>query len=214
MDNPLFKAIGRERRLREEAYLGTPQFICGIPLKQITPRLLAVLFRINTPFLQGGDATEEDIALFLWATHLRNPMREETPRWLGKTERQKFAKLFRKGFDYDEAERAIDEFMVDTFLDAPDGKPSRPYVCSIAWLEYGMAAKPFNWQREYTLDQPLRIIYQLLRCRAMDNGAVLKNPLSDPIIQGALEELNTPDAIRERSEQWRKQHTGADGYAI
>lgn len=212
--NPYVEAVSRERRLREEAYLGTPHFVCGVPLKQITPLILAVLFRINTPFLSGGDIGDEDVLQFLWACHRDNPMREEKSVAWRKSARDKFIAASRE-LDFDKAERGIDDFMRDTFLDAPDGKPSRPYVCSIAWIEYSMSGKPFAWSREYTMKQPLRVIYQLLRCRALDAGSVLKNPISDPILQTALDELNTPEQMATRADSFRAQFCGfSDGYII
>ena len=200
---PFVAAIDLERRLREESYLPCPQFICGIPLKQITPRILAVLFRIETPFFGDGAVEETHILQFLWACHAENPMREEPKRWFGKTARQRFDASL-GAFDFAKAEDEIWQFLEHTFLDAPDGGPtSRPYVCSIASMEYSMACKPFYWSREYTLDQPLRIIYQLRKCRARDNGALLKNRISDPVMDDALNEANSPEEMSRRAAEFR-----------
>lgn len=82
-----------------------------------------------------------------------------------------------------EAELEIDQFMRDTFFDSPSGgKESRPYVTSIAWLIFSMARKPFKWKRDETLNTPLRLIYQLIRCKKLAEGATLTNGLSDPIM--------------------------------
>lgn len=213
-ENPYVKAISRERKLREEAYLSAPHFICGIPLKQITPRLLAVLFRIETPFLTGAEVRDGDVLRFLWACHVDNPLREERSRLFQPSKRQRFLASINAGFDFDLAVAEIDCFMEDTFMDSPDGKSSRPYACSIAWLEYSMCSKPFCWTREYTLDSPMRIIYQLLRCRALDNGAILKNRLSDPVLDSALEELNTPEARLKRMEEFRAKFARVDSWEI
>ncbi len=196
-------ALQVERRQREEVYLGLPHNICGIPCRQITPRLLAILFRLQTPFLTGGGVEPEDTLQFLWTLDRNNPMRVER-NLLRRSKRQQFDDFIKLGFDFDLAEREIDRFLEMTFLDAPEGKPSRPYVCPIAWLEYSMNGKPFMWDRERTLDTPVRIIYQLLRCRALDNGVSITNKLSDTVLQSALEEINTPEAMLKRAEAFRR----------
>ncbi len=126
-------------------------------------------------------------------------MRVEKKRLFRPSKRDQFLEYIAQGFDFDTAEILIDQFLDDTFLDAPDGKPSRPYVCSIAWMEYSMASKPFGWSREYTLDQPLRVIYQLLRCRAIDSGMKVINRISDTVLQKAINETNTPEAMAKRA---------------
>lgn len=205
--NPYLEALDLERSFREEAYLGAPHFICGIPIKQITPRLLAVLFRVKTPFFGSNEVTDEDILMFLWACHVGNPMREEKPqvvkRFLRRdlvlpTAKQRFLKSL-VDVDLDEAEDGIWDFLKATFMDAPDGPQTRPYVCSVAAMQYAMASKPFGWTTDYTLDQPLRVIYQLMRCRAREHGLILTNSLSDGLIGEALDEMNTPEAMAQRA---------------
>lgn len=203
MDNPFLAALDCERRLREEAYLDLPHNICGIPCRQITPRLLAVLFRIRTPYLTGEEVTPEATLQFLWAVDRNNPMRAEKRKPFQRSKRHQFLDFIARGFDFDLAELEIDQFLNETFLDAPDGKPSRPYVCSIAWLEYSMSAKPFLWDRERTLETPIRVIYQLLRCRAIDNGISLTNRISDRLVQEALEEINSPEAMEKRAAEFK-----------
>lgn len=215
--NPYLAALDLERRFREEPYLGAPHYICGFPLKEITPRLIAVLFHIQTPFFGNGEVTDEDILRFLWACHVDNPMRKEEPkvirRFLRKpiivtTSKQRFMEAAEE-IDFDEAEESIWEFLKATFMDAPDGPQTRPYVCSVAAMQYAMGGKPFNWPTSYTLDQPLRIIYQLMRCRQREHGMILTNSLSDAVLNDALEEMNTPEAManraRERAE-FQRQH--------
>ncbi len=198
MDSPFFQALDRERRLREEAYLGVPHDICGVPCREITPRLLAILFRLRTPYLTGGEVLPEDTLLFLWAVHRDNPMRAEKSTLLRRSKRDQFLKSARK-IDFTSAEIEIDQWLEDTFMDAPEGKPSRPYVCSIAWLEYSMSTKPFLWDRDRTLETPLRVIYQLLRCRAIDNGHEVTNRISGAVLQRAINDVNTPEEMAKRA---------------
>lgn len=204
MDNPFLAALDRERSLREEAYLGTPHNICGIPCRQITPRLLALLFRLKTPFLTGAEVTEEQTLQFLWCVDRNNPFRKERSKLFRPSKRQRFDDFIARGFDFDLAEQEIDQWLEDTFMDAPEGKPSRPYVCSIAWMEYSMAQKPFGWDYDTkTADVPVRRIYQLLRCRALENQLTITNRISDGLVQDALEEINSPEAMTKRSAEFK-----------
>lgn len=169
------EALAFEQEAREEAYLDAPAFICGVPVRQITPRLLAVLFYIRTPFLWGGMATPGHVGQFLWAIHLEyvteGPAHPKRDAFLHSIE----------GMDFGKAEVAIDAFLEKTFLDAPyGGKEATPYVCSVAWIEWRMAQKPFGWAWEdRTANTPLRRIYQLIRCEDMRSGKLMVNRKSE-----------------------------------
>lgn len=165
------EALADERKAREEAYLDAPHFICGVRLRQITPRILARLFFVETPFLSGGHLGTEHIAQFLWICH-----------WdysLDIHDRDAFIKTL-KGQDYSELAAEIDQFIDDTFLDTPQGSAGIPYFCNFAWFEYIMH-KAMGWDSEYTLNQPLRRIYQLIRCMELESGAILSNKRSDKV---------------------------------
>lgn len=165
------EALASERKAREEAYLDAPHFICGVRLRQITPRILARLSFAETPFIYDGRIGTEHVAQFLWACH-----------WdysLDIHKREEFVKSLRH-YDYPTAVAEIDEFIDDTFLDAPTGKSGIPYYCNFAWFEYIMH-KAMGWDSEYTLNQPLRRIYQLIRCMDHERGGIMTNRLSDKV---------------------------------
>lgn len=197
----LSEAYERERRLREEVYLGLPHFVCGIPLRQITPRIFALLLHIRTPFIGGGEVTDAAIGQFLWACH-----RDFTPprkRWLRNPNaaRDKFmASLAEK--DFDDLEDGIDAFLDATFLDSPQGgrNDDTPYVCGVAWMEYRMALDPFRWDSERTLDTPLRRIYQLVRCHDSAHGVPLFNRFSDDVKQDWMKDFNALNALKAMQE--------------
>jgi len=183
------EALAEERRIREEAFLDRPHTICGFKINQITPRLLAVLNLVRTPFIFGGAITEARIAQFLWILSA-----EYTP---DAEKRNSFIESLLKslGGDFDAAIEEIESFLDDTFLDAPyggAGPKEAPYVCSIAWTVYSMAKAPFGWDEARTMDTPLRKSWQLIRCRALDNGATLVNRKSDGVTNewgGKLNEM-------------------------
>lgn len=196
------EAFEKERRLREEVYLGSPYFVCGIPLNQITPRIFARLLFIRTPFIGDGDVTPAAIGAFLWACHRDY----EKPRtgWFGRTVNRKRDRFLRslKRMDFEELEDGIDAFLDATFLDMPSGGKTTdtPYVCGVAWMNYRMMIDPFRLTREVIADIPLREMYQLIRCHDSVNGTPLFNKYSDRIKDDYLRELNADtEALNELS---------------
>ena len=112
------EALADERRLREEIYLDGCHWLCGIPLRQITPFLLARLFYVRTPFIGGGEVDMAAIGQFLWALH-RDYC---APKWSWRgrnAQRNAFLRSLRKADRWAELEDGIDAFLDATFLDAP-----------------------------------------------------------------------------------------------
>lgn len=190
----LSEAYDKERRLREEVYLGQPHYVCGIPLAQITPSIFARLLLIRTPFIGGGDVTPGAIGHFLWACHrdFSLPSKGFLGWWRHRQRDRFLASL--KRLDFAELEAGIDEFLDATFLDMPQGgvRDSTPYVCGVAWMEYRMALDPFRWDSARTLDTPLRRIYQLIRCHDAAQGQPLFNKFSDAVKDKFLRTINEP----------------------
>lgn len=193
------EALARENQLREESYLGAPQLIAGVKCAQITPRSLTLLSVIGSPFVCGGAVTKDAALQFLWtlAIDLRDGMRNERykVRWIRAYEKH----VARRGWDWEYVVDAISDFVEETFMDAPTGgSDSTPYVCSSAWLEIRMR-KIMGWSYETTRDVPLRRIYQLLRCDAMEQGdRTLVNKLSDKANDDWMKAvMQNPEAIAE-----------------
>jgi hypothetical protein len=162
IDTPEYlAALAEERRLREEIYLDLPRDICGIEVKQITPHLRAVLFNIGSPFITEGSITTAHILQFLWACSTDySTSRFARWRFMRRASRINLIK----------AANQIEEFLDDTFLDAPyGGKKSVPYVSSLAWIEVAMR-RIMGWGIETTMHTPLRRIYQLIRCERLEKG--------------------------------------------
>lgn len=183
IDTPEYlAALAEERRLREEIYLDLPRVICGVKCKQITPYLLAVLFRIESPFVSGGEITHASVLQFLWACSTGYST-SRFSRWMF------FNRLFFSPVDLVKGASEIGQFMDDTFLDAPYGTgKSVPYVSSIAWLELSMK-RIMGWDSERTLHTPLRRIYQLIRCNVLRDGGLLVNARSDAERDRMMHEL-------------------------
>lgn len=196
-------ALAEERRIREEAFLDLPHSICGLKIHQLTPRLLTRLNLVRTPFIFGGDITDARVAQFLWILSL-----DYAP---DKAVRDVFIESLLKslGGNLESAIDEIEEYLDDTFLDAPHGgggASTAPYVCSIAWIVYSMAKEPFRWDEARTMDTPLRKSWQLIRCRALDNGATLVNRKSDSVTNewgGKLNAMLNSDDEEDRKEAMR-----------
>lgn len=153
---------------------------------------------MRTPFIGGGEVTPAGIGAFLWACHRYYELPKKN--WLGRIvnkKRDKFL-LALADLDFGEIEYKIDEFLDETFFDAPQGggKGETPYVCGIAWMEYRMACDPFRWSSDRTLDTPLRRIYQLLRCDDIRHGAVLFNRYSDGVKDEFMRDLAALDELQ------------------
>jgi hypothetical protein len=167
------EAIEREQSARNLIYLGQPEFVCGFKIKNITPRLLARLNAVDTPFLRGSiDATYAHVGQFIWILSVNFTL-------------NKFIRYFRRRAikrkihlsDLRLCIHEIDALIRLTFIDCVAGKGSNtaPIASGIAWLEYRMSCAPFNWHSERTLDTPLRRLYQLIRCWRAENGETVVN---------------------------------------
>jgi len=180
------EATAEERRLREEVYLDLPHDICGFYTKQITPYLFAILSQMESPVLFGSaEPRDSDYAQFLWA--LSTNFAVDTKK------RESFIERVAKSLyeDHDSIVAGISEFLDATFLDVSSGgREETPYVCSCAWMEYSMSKDPFRWDSQRTLHTPLRRIYQLIRCRTLDNGGTLINNKSDKVKGDWLREFS------------------------
>lgn len=169
-----FQAVDLEQQLRAEAYLGNPSVCAGVRVHQMTPRSYNLLMVLDSPWVNGGEIGAAAAIQFLFTLSI--DFKDFGLPWFVSH----YAKFIRKkGYDWEYVCDCIGEFVETTFLDAPTGKETTPYACSTAWLELHMY-KLMGWHSDRTLDTPLRRIYQLLRCEAMEAGdKTLVNKLSD-----------------------------------
>jgi hypothetical protein len=191
----LKEALAKERRLRENAYLGFPEIVCGVKLHQITPRLLAILFRMESPYLDGGSITPTETLRLMWALSIDfTKDRKYRDKWIAKYVKW----LEKKEYDWEYVHDEVFEYLDATFLDAPQGSDSTPYVCSLAWYEFRMK-RMMGWDSERTMETPLRRIYQLMRCEQITEGdRTIVNKLSDKVNDDWLNEvMKDPSKIAE-----------------
>lgn len=155
--------VEREQLARNVAYLDQPEIVCGEPLRNITPHLLALLTVTRTPFYFGGTITHAHLAQFLWACH-----RDYSPRAWWKR-RQLIHRASR--LDLAKANEEISAFIELTFMDMPrGGDAEKPIASGTAWLVYRFRNPPWNQAEQITLHTPFRKLYQELRCWQREQG--------------------------------------------
>ena len=163
-------------------YLDIPETVCGESVRNITPRLLARLTAVKSPWIVGGDRFSIDaVFTFIWALHVdyvAHP-RSRFIAWL-KSDKRRTAKQVLKSLyqrDLEECVSEIDSFVSLTYQDSlSDGEVEKPIAAGVAWLVYSFFEEPFNFDEDKTLDTPLRELYQLLRCRRKSKGGSVMNP--------------------------------------
>lgn len=181
------EALAQERRERNVPYLSDfyENDLCGTRVRNLTPILYVRLVESRTPFIAGGDAGLEHVAQFVYiASGLEIS---------DSTERQKSIREIatRAGeIGLEDCFAQIDEYVDVTFRDSPEeGGGSSPIASSCAWMEYRFACDPWRWDRDRTLNMPIRILYQQIRCQEKEHGEAVANKLSRAAYKGFIEAL-------------------------
>lgn len=180
------EAVANEQAARVTAYLDKPEIVCGEPLRNITPHLLAILLDIETPFYCGGNYGYPHVAQFLCALHVEEL--DASPINVLRMTRSATRFLL------EDCAAQISAFITLTFMDSPKGGGNdKPIASSIAWLRYRFRCEPFRMKPSETMRTPLRQLYQELRCWERDNGEDVRNP-SDRLTSSWLTQVQ--DALK------------------
>jgi hypothetical protein len=169
-------ALEQERHERDLPYISRfyEKSIAGESVLNVTPLSFVKLVESRNPFLCGGEIAWGHVAQFVYI--LNDTVIED------RNDRQRHIRAISTRICEHELIDAIasaDEFFDVTFRDSPKGAAgSSPVASSCAWYEYRFANAPWNWDRDRTLNMPLRILYQQLRCQEKDNGNHPLNVLS------------------------------------
>lgn len=205
------QALERERSERNLAYLNPVEIVCGHRVRQVTPLLLCKLLEARSPFMCGGSYGYPHVVQFLC---ILGESQLTTETAFLEEQRRLFAALV--SIPLHECEKQISEFLGVTFRDQPSGKKDgAPIASSVAWLEYRMTGEPWKWTREQTLNTPLRIIYQQIRCWQKEQGESVVNNLSHKAKAEWLKQLQaaidsgeiTPENVAAFQEQQFKLHS-------
>lgn len=185
------EAIENETRAREEAFIDSPEFICGIEVLPLTLQRYALLNGIGSPFLcavREPDAT--DMALFLWVL---SPQYDRAMRLRGALEmlsarlgalafwwvRYRFIRRLRQ-LNAMKLRRAIQAYLDAAFLDAPGGggkQRAAGYWSVLAKLIADIASE-FNWSEQEIGNVRLSRLWQYYRIlqKRHNSDLILFNP--------------------------------------
>ncbi len=166
------EALAKEALLRRSVFIGVPYGICGIPIHNITPFLLARLRVFHSAFIEGGTYDLGEVLKFLWAMSPKFSENQDEMDAFFEESAKSLAELESLSLAFDE----IDQFIEETFMDGPQGgAESVPYVIGEAWMVYTFMKDPFRWTEEQALHTPYRKLFQYLRCVKLDNDQVVYN---------------------------------------
>lgn len=178
-------AIASERKDRATCLLGLSELIAGVPCVPLTPRRLEWLRAFNNPFICGGQSSRAEILRFLWFV---SPEFSDS----GTEKRDAFIES-QLELDVLEAVEGIGEYLDRAFLDAPHGKPGKPYYAPTVGLYHALnASYPHGeWTLAQVLDTPLAVIYQLIKVDDIVKGCAVINRRSDEVAVKWAEQLET-----------------------
>ena len=201
------EAVEKQDLVRDVAFLGVPEIICGISVAPMTFRHLLWLQMIESPLIGAGepDVTTLHLAIagfFKTLAPLDKPSFMLTQFDLKqRKELKSFMRQVGK-LKAPEALKSIREFVSETFMDAPGGGEDKTesYFSIGAALTHRLAknyplnANPYIYPG--ALDVPLKAGFQLLKLIKADDCAeagkkpVLFNGLSDAAKSRWLESEN------------------------
>lgn len=165
------EAVKREGDIREAAFLDLTTSICGVEIRQMTPRDLLILDGIGNSLVSNGLPTPEELADFLWKLSPKFKLNAPFRRWI-------FWESIRK-LNYLHAVKACANYVDDTFQDSPASSSDRslPYAAWTAYIVNNIAMN-YGWSESSILNIPLKRLFQYLRCirRYHDPNAPLFNP--------------------------------------
>lgn len=196
----LREAIRRERTLRDRAFLGGDELVCGVVVRQLSLRIMLFLEHAQNGFLipVRWDFAEEPIAhavQVLWFAR-----KEWTPPsvapdgfWKQLKEEIRVQKFMRKvlsGRDGVALVKEVRDWIDEATFDCPAGGgseiPRQSYASHPAHLVdlFGAAGLPFSYDE--IMDMPLKRLWQHWRLAANRMyGVKLTNP-SDEVATGYL----------------------------
>ena len=148
-------AIESERTNRELSFLAQPLPLCGVAVRQMTPRHMLLLKGVGNRFVTGGRPDAGDVSIFVWLLSM-----EYTT---GHQAQIAFCKKLIKGMNVNKSIGEVFRFLEMVFQDAPEGtSQDKLYTAPIASLVDRFASQ-YGWTTDEILEQPLARLFQLSR---------------------------------------------------
>jgi hypothetical protein len=192
-----YRAAAAHRRAA--AFAPVPDFILGLPVAPLTPRVYSLLSAIGSPLVNGGtQPLEGDLRNYLWFSSRWFTTRPALARWLKPlvllplTARLRSGDIHRYHATLALALNDLRLLLDDVFADAPAGTgPARPGCPPTLEAQLVHAfATAYRWPPERTVRTPLRQLFQLLACLDPESRTLGEQSL----ITAHLRERNTPNA--------------------
>lgn len=194
------EAEDSERVDRSIAFLRLDELIAGLKCAPLNLTRLEYLRAYSNPYVIGGDAGLNHLLQFLWFV---------SPDFKAGREAMEQFIYANRGLNVKEAQQGIDDYLDRAFLDAPHGgRANVSYYSPSAALVFEMAQEPYRWTIEQTMREPLPIIYQLIKCRDKNNGAVVVNRRSDGAAGDWLDALNKAEEEKREKQSKTKKRNG------
>lgn len=179
---------------RAEDFIEVSRTVCGLELRQVTPRDLLLLDYAGSPFIRGGDIAPASIAQFLWQMLERQPQ-----GWLSRR------RFFRHcaALGYDDSVAQIKAYIDRHFADAPKGgggAPGQPIGTSfVAPLIVRIAAGIPSLTPPAIMDTPVSQLFQYQKILAIEEarksgGKFREHTTVDCLAQECLAECNRLNA--------------------
>ena len=149
----LEKLIESSAHWSNEAWVNMDEDCYGIKIKNMNLNHLMILDGVDTPFLRGGDITDQDVALFLWIVSKEFSLNEKAKKT-----------FFKKVIQINNflAIKWIKEYIKKTFSEADTmkhGDKGQTYFLSYF---VDIFAREYSWSFDSILKLPLRIGFQLI----------------------------------------------------
>jgi hypothetical protein len=185
--NSYAQAVAAERDARDYAFLDLPSEICGVDVLPMTLRTFIARVAMGCPFLRGYRVLDladpvGHIGAFLWHLSVARARSRRLGPLAEYHARTRFNEVVAR-IDLFAVEPAIDEYLEETFLDAPvpgggaEGAAAGEVYTSIAATLVDLFAFDYGWPAAQVLDAPLVQLHQLLRSRSLrkNPNAILFN---------------------------------------
>lgn len=177
------EAVQKERAVRSVSFIEAPEVICGLKVRPLNMRHIALLEALGNPFMMGGAPTAEDIAAFMWIVSVQfKPFDIEA--------RDAFIRSI-SFMDASQLENEIVQFMDEAWQDSPSGRDGGPAPTSWAAAIVDAIASEYGWSEQDIMDVPVKRLFQYMRRIRLRNDikAVFIDP-SDKLRAAWLESQN------------------------
>ena len=191
------EAETRESELRDDAFLGVPEWICGFEVSPLTTRHVLWLSLVNSPFLTKLKPTalikKPDIAADI-ARCLRILAPDFSPLAKAKRFRRYRHSVYGNKTGSLEMLQALTGYFDDAFMDSPGGYVgySKSYYSFAASIVHVLCSR-YHLTIDQALDTPLKVVFQLMKViRKSENPPALLSNRSEQLQSDWLDQRNRP----------------------